>query len=83
MTVTGIEISRTAIEMARKHYGNETVIYHGSVTEMPFDNEVYDGVFCYALIHLLDGNERERYDFFPGYDFFPLIMLRNAGVMPR
>lgn len=60
MKVTGIEISQTAIEMARKHYGKEMTIYHGSVTEMPFDKEMYDGVFCYALIHLLDGNERKK-----------------------
>jgi SAM-dependent methyltransferase len=52
--VTGIEISKTAIELARKHYGTAMTIYHGSVTDMPFDNKQYDGVFCYALIHLLD-----------------------------
>ncbi len=56
--VTGIEISGTAIEMARKHYGTDMVIYHGSVTDMPFDNRQYDGIFCYALIHLLDKAER-------------------------
>jgi len=60
MDVTGIEISRTAIDMARKHYGTAMTIYHGSVTEMPFDQEKYDGVFCYALIHLLDGSERAK-----------------------
>lgn len=60
ITVTGIEISKTAIEMARKHYGTEMVIYHGSVTDMPFDSCQYDGIFCYALIHLLDSNEREK-----------------------
>src|SRR5690606_14000064 len=37
ITVTGIEISKTAIEMAIKHYGTDIFIYHGSVTEMPFD----------------------------------------------
>lgn len=58
--VTGIEISKTAIEMARKHYGEEMVIHHGSVTDMPFDNALYDGIFCYALIHLLDSSEREK-----------------------
>ena len=56
--VTGIEISRTAIDMAGKHFGNDLPIYHGSVTEMPFDNELYGGIFCYALIHLLNKNER-------------------------
>lgn len=60
MTVTGIEISKTAIDMARKHYGPDMTIYHGSVTDMPFDNKEYDGIFCYALIHLLDAPEREK-----------------------
>lgn len=56
--VTGIEISKTAIELAGKHYGTTMTIYHGSVTDMPFDNCRYDGIFCYALIHLLDTDER-------------------------
>jgi SAM-dependent methyltransferase len=60
MAVTGIEISKTAIELARKHYGTDMTIYHGSVTDMPFDNLKYDGIFCYALIHLLDSAEREK-----------------------
>ena len=58
--VTGIEISETAIEMAWKHYGTELKIYHGSVTDMPFDNAMYDGIFCYALIHLLDSTDRRK-----------------------
>lgn len=56
--VSGIEISETAIALARKHYGSEMTIYHGSVNDMPFDDKKYDGVFCHALIHLLDHNER-------------------------
>lgn len=60
MAVTGIEISKTAIEMAEKHYGTDITIYHGSVTDMPFDNNQYEGIFCYALIHLLDSNERAK-----------------------
>src|SRR5690606_7627952 len=36
-------------------------IHHGSVTEMPFDNNVYDGIFCYALIHLLNAQERKKF----------------------
>ena len=58
MTVTGIEISETAIELGKKHFGNEMKIYHGSVTEMPFDNNLYDGIYCYGLICLLDKHER-------------------------
>ncbi len=60
IAVTGIEISKTAIEMAKKHYGTGMIIHHGSVTDMPFDTYTYDGIFCYALIHLLDSNEREK-----------------------
>ncbi|XZF16038.1 class I SAM-dependent methyltransferase [Chitinophagaceae bacterium MMS25-I14] len=60
MSVTGIEISQTAIEMAEKHYGAGMTIYHGSVTDMPFDNNRYEGIFCYALIHLLDSSERAK-----------------------
>jgi SAM-dependent methyltransferase len=60
MRVTGIEISQTAIDLAKKHFGNDLTIYHGSVTEMPFDNKLYDGVFCYGLIYLLDNNERKK-----------------------
>ncbi|HVI46093.1 MAG TPA: class I SAM-dependent methyltransferase [Chitinophaga sp.] len=60
ITVTGIEISKTAIEMAQKHYGTDMIIHHGSVTGMPFDNNSYNGIFCYALIHLLDSDERAK-----------------------
>jgi len=60
IAVTGIEISKTAIEMARKHYGTDMVIHHGSVIDMPFDKSQYDGIFCYALIHLLNSSEREK-----------------------
>lgn len=58
--VTGIEISKTAIDLARKHYGTEMTIHHGSVSDMPFDISRYDGIFCYALIHLLDSSERRK-----------------------
>lgn len=60
MTVTGIEISETAIELGKKHFGNDMKIYHGSVTEMPFDNNLYDGIYCYGLIYLLDKAERAK-----------------------
>ncbi|PBQ30914.1 SAM-dependent methyltransferase [Sphingobacteriaceae bacterium] len=56
--VTGIEISETAIDLAKKHFGDGIKVYHGSVNSMPYDQEVYDGIFCYALIHLLNENER-------------------------
>ncbi|MDO6436686.1 class I SAM-dependent methyltransferase [Cyclobacterium sp. 1_MG-2023] len=58
--VTGIEISETAIDIARKQYGNQINVHHGSVSGMPFDNETYDGIFCYALIHLLEKKDRPK-----------------------
>src|SRR5690606_33193788 len=41
INVTGIEISKTAIALAEKHYGTGLKIFHGSVTDMPFDNRRY------------------------------------------
>jgi SAM-dependent methyltransferase len=60
MTVTGVEISRTAIELARKHFGHNLTIYHGSVEDWPLDSKKYEGIFCYALIHLLCETERQN-----------------------
>uniref|UniRef100_A0AC34FLU1 Methyltransferase type 11 domain-containing protein n=1 Tax=Panagrolaimus sp. ES5 TaxID=591445 RepID=A0AC34FLU1_9BILA len=80
MTVTGIEISQTAIMLAQKHFGDELKLYHGSVTDMPFDEKLYDGIFCYGLIYLLDKDERAKLiqDCFnqlteDGYMFFTAI----------
>ncbi|QHW30877.1 class I SAM-dependent methyltransferase [Paenibacillus rhizovicinus] len=58
--VTGIEISQTAIDLARKA-GLANPVFHGSVSDMPFDDKQYDGIFCYALIHLLNKDEREKF----------------------
>jgi 2-polyprenyl-3-methyl-5-hydroxy-6-metoxy-1,4-benzoquinol methylase len=60
LNVSGIDISKTAINLARKHYGIDINIFHGSVTKMPFNNKKYDGIFCYALIHLLNSEERKK-----------------------
>lgn len=60
MNVTGIEISKTAINLARDN-GLDFDIFHGSVTDMPFETKLYDGIFCYALIHLLNQTEREKF----------------------
>jgi len=60
INVTGIEISKTAIDLARQN-GVNIRIYHGSVTDMPFDDKLYDGIYCYALIHLLNNRERKKF----------------------
>lgn len=61
MNVTGIEVSAKAAELARQYLGNGPVIHVGSVADMPFDDAAYDGIYCYALIHLLDGPARRRF----------------------
>lgn len=60
MSVTGIEISKSAIHLARAELGLDIDIHHGSVTDMPFDAQRYDGVFCYGLIYLLDAPARAK-----------------------
>ncbi|MEZ4453704.1 MAG: class I SAM-dependent methyltransferase [Nannocystaceae bacterium] len=60
MSVTGIEISRTAIDLARARLGLEIPIFHGSVTDMPFDRRAYGGIFCHGLLYLLDAAGREK-----------------------
>ncbi|PEJ08506.1 class I SAM-dependent methyltransferase [Bacillus wiedmannii] len=61
INVTGIEISKTAIDLARKNGLEDVSMYHGSVNEIPFDNKLYDGIFSHALLHLLNGEEREKF----------------------
>lgn len=58
--VTGIEISQTAINLAREN-GFKSNIYHGSVTDMPFDDKLYGGIFSYALLHLLNNKDRKKF----------------------
>ena len=58
--VTGIEISETAIRLAREN-GLDFRIYHGPVKRMPYGKSLYDGIFCYALLHLLNQNDRRQF----------------------
>lgn len=60
MRVTGIEISETAIRLARERFPG-VEIFHGSVNQMPFASRCYDAIFCYALIHLLDEPARKNF----------------------
>lgn len=60
MDVTGIEISGTAIALARAELGLAIPIHHGSVEDMPFDDAQYDGIFCFGLLYLLDTAARAK-----------------------
>ncbi len=55
--VTGIEISPTALSLARQ--GSLNVRYHrGSVLDMPFDDSMYDGIYCFNVLHLFRKHDR-------------------------
>lgn len=58
--VAGVEISQTAIDIAKNKFGKSIKIHHGSASSMPFDQELYDGIFSYSLIHLLSSKERTK-----------------------
>ena len=72
--VTGIEISGSAIALA-KSLGLPCILHHGSVTSMPFDSRQFDGIYCYALLHLL--NKAERHNFLKAC----YQQLRPGGLM--
>jgi SAM-dependent methyltransferase len=59
-TVTGIEISTTAVTLARQDSPGVRY-HHGSVLDMPFDDSVYDGIYCFNVLHLLRKNERAAF----------------------
>ncbi len=60
LAVTGIEISATAIALARGTMGLTFPIHHGSVTDMPFDDHRYDAVFAFGLLYLFDAPTRAQ-----------------------
>lgn len=59
--ITGIEVSATAISLARDQLGLDIPIHHGSVTDMPFDDIQFDGIYCHAVVHLLNRSERKKF----------------------
>lgn len=86
MNVTGIEISETAIDIAKKQYRGDVEIIHGSVTNMPFNSVLYDAVFCYGLLYLLNGSQRAKLldDSYKqlkpgGYLFFSVISKKASN----
>ncbi len=92
MSVTGIEISKTAIDLARSQLGPEVTLHHGSVGDMPFDARQYGGIFCFGLIYLLDAAGRAKLiaDCFrqltPGGQMLFTVISKHApmfGVGPK
>jgi len=58
--VTGIEISTTAVTLARQNSPGVRY-HHGSVSDMPFDDSMYDGIYCFNVLHLFRKNHRAEF----------------------
>ena len=57
LEVVGIEISESAINIAR-NLNPKTQFFQGSVLNMPFDGEKYDGIYCCNVLHLFLKEDR-------------------------
>jgi len=57
LDVVGIEISAAAINIARS-FNPKTKFFQGSVLDMPFDDEKFDGIYCHNVLHLLLRDDR-------------------------
>ena len=55
--VTGVEISETAVALARK--SNHDICYiHGSILDIPLQKDLFDGIFCFNTLHLFLAPDR-------------------------
>ncbi len=73
-SVTGIEISTTAVNFARQN-AQGIRYHHGSVSDMPFDDSVYDAICCFNVLHLF--RKKERMEFLQKCR----DQLKDGGVM--
>jgi len=55
--VTGIEISNEACSIAEKNDPN-TKVFNGSVLDIGFENETFDAIYCFNVLHLFREKER-------------------------
>ena len=58
--VVGIEISEVAFNNAKNHDLKSKFIL-GNVLDMPFDNELYDAIYCHSVLHLFLKKERNAF----------------------
>ncbi|WP_051003991.1 class I SAM-dependent methyltransferase [Gottschalkia acidurici] len=60
LLVSGIEISKIAVEIAEK-YDPDTKFYKGSVLDMPYEDKIYDAIYCFNVLHLFKEQERKEF----------------------
>lgn len=58
--VTGIEISEEALKLAGQT-ASRVKYYLGSVLDMPFNDEIYDAIYCFNVLHLFRENDRRLF----------------------
>jgi SAM-dependent methyltransferase len=58
--VTGIEISKTAFDMAWQ-FDQQSKFYCGTVLDMSFDNRQYDAIYCFNVLHLFRQDDRKLF----------------------
>lgn len=52
--------TESCVAYTNEFLGQPVKVFHGSVGDMPFDQALYDGIFCHALIHLLGAEARQK-----------------------
>jgi len=57
LDVIGIEISENALNIAKSH-DPKTKLILGNILDISFDNESYDAIYCFNLLHLFLQKER-------------------------
>jgi SAM-dependent methyltransferase len=57
--VTGVEISGEAVKLARE-FDPVTRLYQASALDLSFDQDKYDAVYCFNVLHLLLAADRAR-----------------------
>lgn len=60
LEVVGIEVSESAINIA-KVLDPKTKFFQGSVLDMPFDDEIYDGIYSCNVLHLFLKEDRHSF----------------------
>lgn len=58
--VTGLEISKTALVLARKSNSNIRY-FQGSILDVTLQNEQFDGVYCFNVLHLFLAPDRKKF----------------------
>lgn len=58
LKISGVDISETAIEYAKEHFGDDAVFRTGSVYKLPFSDNSFDAVLCSEVLEHLDDPNR-------------------------